>query len=481
MMLNKWVLRLSIPLIVWFAIYYQSLGNMINVWNNSNTYEHCYLIIPICVWLLWQKKEYLAAIPLSAAKLPAVLLIFPCILWVVGQAASIAFFEHLAAVVSLQLIIWALIGHQQAKNNRFIICYLIFLVPFGEELIPFLQQITADISIVLLRLFGVPVFREGLYISVPRGQFEVAEACSGIRFLIASLALGTLFAHVFFQKHGKFRLFIVFSFVFPIIANGLRVFGIIMIGNFIDMKYASGIDHLVYGWFFFSLVTICSFFIAYWLRDNIITTNNNTIHMEQKSNTAVSLSGVNSIIVAIAIVSFSWSYLISQPLPDTAERPPIPLPDHYQPITDSNWTIHFPQANQTLLARAKDGNSEYYVAQYFQHSSDAEIISSRNKFYSEDNWTLSHKRTIQLNDHQANEIQLVNHRGTYFTIIYWYRVNNRYEINPIKIKLLELYYRLSRQPIVSQLTAFSSTNLDSNSLIQAISQLSSPQHLASQQ
>ncbi|MCA2017122.1 exosortase A [Vibrio tritonius] len=470
-MIKKGILRFGLPLMAWGALFYPSLANMVGVWGQSKTYEHCYLIIPICIWLLWQKKDQLHQVSITTARLPAILLIFPLTLWVIGKVTNIAFFEHVAAITSLQLIIWSLIGTPATKNTLFVLCYLWFLIPFGEELVPFLQQITSDMSVFLIRLFGVPIYREGFYLTVPRGQFEVAEACSGIRFLIASLALGTLFSHVFFQKQWKFWSFVIFSFIFPIIANGLRVFGIIMIGNFIDMKYASGVDHLVYGWLFFSFITVCTFFIAYAMRDKALTTPPPTaVDTPTTPLQSRHVAQVHGIIILLIVIAYGWASVSAKTVVPDAVVVPAILPNNFHLISESPWKIHFPHADHTVMAIANNGTSEYFTAQYFKGRENAELISSINKFYSEDNWTLSQKRTVAVNQHEAQELSLVNTRGQYRTVIFWYRINQHYSANPLKIKLWELYYRLSRRPVISELEAFSSVYLNADDLNQSIAQ-----------
>ena len=470
-MIKKGILRFGLPLMAWGVLFYPSLANMVGVWGQSKTYEHCYLIIPICIWLLWQKKDQLHQVSIATARLPAILLIFPLTLWVIGKATNIAFFEHVAAITSLQLIIWSLIGTPATKNTLFVLCYLLFLIPFGEELVPFLQQITADMSVFLIRLFGVPIYREGFYLTVPRGQFEVAEACSGIRFLIASLALGTLFSHVFFQKQWKFWSFVIFSFIFPIIANGLRVFGIIMIGNFIDMKYASGVDHLVYGWLFFSFITVCTFFIAYTMRDKVLTTlPPTTVETPTVPSQSRHVAQVHGVIILFIVIAYGWASVSTKPVVPDAVVVPTLLPNNFRVISESPWKIHFPHADQTIMAIANNGASEYFTAQYFKGKENAELISSSNKFYSEDLWTLSQKRTITVNQHPAQQLSLVNSLGQYRTIVFWYRINQHYSANPLKIKLWELYYRLSRRPVISELEAFSSVYLNADDLNQSIAQ-----------
>ena len=82
----------------------------------------------------------------------------------------------------------------------------------------------------------------------------MVEACSGIRYLIASMTLGTLYAYLNYDSTQRRLLFIALSAIVPIVANGLRAFLIVMIGHHSDMKLATGVDHLVYGWLFFGVV-----------------------------------------------------------------------------------------------------------------------------------------------------------------------------------------------------------------------------------
>ncbi len=106
----------------------------------------------------------------------------------------------------------------------------------------------------MVRLSGIPVYREGLFFMLPTGNWSVVEACSGIRYLIASITLGCLYAYVTYTKLWKRAIFIALSIIVPIIANGLRAYMIVMLGHLSDMTVATGVDHLVYGWLFFGVV-----------------------------------------------------------------------------------------------------------------------------------------------------------------------------------------------------------------------------------
>ncbi|MCE0493264.1 exosortase A [Vibrio salinus] len=461
-MLSMLLLRFTLPFAAWLVFFHKSLINMIGVWEHSKTYEHCYLIIPISIWLVWQERQKAKDASVTISWIPVALLILPCILWIIGHTANIAFFEHIATITSLQLIIWAMIGTKAAKAYYFPILYLTFCIPFGEELIPFLQNITAEISVSLVQLSGIPIYREGMYLTLPNGQFEIAEACSGIRFLISSIALGTLFSFIFFKKWWKFFLFIIFSSTFPIIANGIRAYGIIMIGNFSNMKYATGADHLIYGWFFFSLVIIFMFFIAYYFQDeereaiNITTTSQKSaikIHSQLK---------VSICIIVIFSIFTAWSKSIYY---STFQiNKPIALSPQLKQIPSSKWDISFPDADQTILASSSDHSVQFFSARYYLGEKHGELISSRNHLYNKEEWSLDDTSTLKISNKEASEISLKNAKGDTKRIIYWYCINNYCSSNDLKIKLLKSYKILLKKQAYADIIAISSTVLSSNRL-----------------
>ena len=124
----------------------------------------------------------------------------------------------------------------------------------GDELVPALQMITAEITIALTHASGVPALIEGVFIDTPAGLFEVAEACSGVKFLVAMVALGALVAHVCYRSWWRRAAFMLAAVTLPILANGVRAWGTIYIAQSQGLEFAAGFDHVFYGWIFFALV-----------------------------------------------------------------------------------------------------------------------------------------------------------------------------------------------------------------------------------
>lgn len=222
-------------------------------WTNT-TFGHCLFIAPVVAWLVWQRREDLPVVR-PEAWWPGLLVIGAGgFAWLLGDAAGVALFRHLGLVVMLQGAVVALLGPNAVRALLFPLAYMIFLVPFGDALEKPLQDLTVAIMVPLLDLFGVPAHVDGVLITTPNGYFEVAEACSGSKFVIAMIAYGALVANVCYVSWTRRAAFMVVALVVPMLANGLRAFGTVYAAYLTSPEAATGYDHIVYGWFFFGAV-----------------------------------------------------------------------------------------------------------------------------------------------------------------------------------------------------------------------------------
>jgi EpsI family protein len=106
------------------------------------------------------------------------------------------------------------------------------------------------------------VFREGLMFVIPTGQWSVVEACSGVRYLIASFMVGTLYAYLMYTSTLRRLVFMGVSLLMPLVANWVRAYMIVMLGHLSNNQLATGVDHLIYGWLFFGLVIFLLFAVG---------------------------------------------------------------------------------------------------------------------------------------------------------------------------------------------------------------------------
>ena len=251
---DRAALRLGAVWLLLIALFARDWVDMAGQWWNASTYSHVLLIPPILAWLVWQRLPDLRRLE-PVAWWPALLPVgLAVLLWVLGAFAGFNLFRQAGAVALLPASALLLLGPRMAWALAFPLAYMAFLVPFGEELVPLLQTVTAHLTIALTRLSGIPAAINGIFIDTPAGLFKVAEACSGVKFLIAMVALGTLAAHLGFRSWRRRAAFMAFAVTVPILANGVRAWATIQAAQWVGAERATGFDHIIYGWVFFGLV-----------------------------------------------------------------------------------------------------------------------------------------------------------------------------------------------------------------------------------
>jgi exosortase A len=246
-------------------LFHETLWSMIALWARSQTFAHGFVIVPISAWLIWRQRDRLAQLPLHPNYTALLLLAFLGAAWLLAAAANVQVVMQYAVTAMIPAAVLVMCGRAVAQAIAFPLAYLLLAVPFGEIFIAPLIDFTANFTVGALQLSGIPVFREGNQFSIPSGNWSVVEACSGLRYVIASFALGTLYAYLNYQGWMRRLIFIVASMVVPILANGMRAYLIVMLGHWSGMQLAVGFDHLIYGWAFFGLVCLLLFWIgSFW-------------------------------------------------------------------------------------------------------------------------------------------------------------------------------------------------------------------------
>jgi exosortase A len=340
------------------------LAAMAGQWWDSSTYNHVLLIPLILGWLVamrWPRLSMLTPTPWRGG---LVLFVLTALGWVLGSMAELAQVRELALVLMLQSAVAAVLGLRVAAGLLFPLGYMLFLVPAGDELIPLLQTITARITTVLLALAHIPAKIDGVFIATPAGYFKVAEACSGVKFLIAMMAYGTLVAHVCFRNPKRRALFMLACLVTPVLANGVRAWGTIAIAQAVGIQFAAGFDHVFYGWIFFALV-MGLVMAAGWrwfdraVDDPMIDAGalERSPQLEQWSGRILGPHAALGAMGAILIVALSWTSLAAGATANVPRQIDLPQVSGWRRVAYSPrypWSPLFTGADHRLLGRYAD-------------------------------------------------------------------------------------------------------------------------------
>ena len=228
----------------------------VRVWMGSTAYNHCFLILPLIGYLLWERRAVFRVVSPRPVLWPLAALPLLSAGWLLCAVIDLNEGRQLLVTAMFVVTILSVLGPQATRALLAPVLFLFFLVPTGEFLVPWLQRVTADIAVYGLQLFHIPVYSDGTMIEIPEGRFEIAEACAGLRFLIASIVFGCFFAVLMYRSYWRRLLFIALSLSVPIGANGLRALGIIALAHLEGSATAVEADHVLYGWLFFSLVIL---------------------------------------------------------------------------------------------------------------------------------------------------------------------------------------------------------------------------------
>ena len=381
--LPLWLTALALCALL--AIFWPTFVSIAAIWERSETFAHGYIIFPISAYLIWQRRAELLAVDYRPDWRAALLLPALGSGWLLAHAGGVQVIEQYAAVASIPLIVWGMLGWRAVRTILFPLAFLLLAVPFGEFLIPPLMNFTADFVVTALQITGMPVYREGTFFTIPSGQWSVVEGCSGLRYLIASFTLGTLYAYLTYRSAKRRIIFSLLSILVPIIANGLRAYMIVMIAHLSDMQLALGVDHYIYGWVFFGLVMLLLFWIgAFWREDEAPET-------EKIASTApgraVERSAFIKAIALMIAVTLPWAlyahFLDARSAVKVEVAIPAPVPAkgwQAQTTPLADWKPHYLNASAEWLGTyTREGKTVgVYVAYYRTQHQGAELINSQN-------------------------------------------------------------------------------------------------------
>jgi len=246
---------------------FRTAGSIVSIWQRSNTFGHGFLIPPIVAWLIWRRRDEIRAVPIRPdfAWLGAIAILGFAWFW--GSLAGVMILEQFSFAFLIPATVGAVMGTAMLRALLFPLGFLLLGVPAGDAISGPLIEFTADFAVIGLQISGVPVNREGPYLTIPNAVWVVTDACSGFRYLMASLTLGCLYAYLQFRTWHYRLFFIALSLAVPVLANGIRAYLIVMIGYMSNMKLAVGVDHYIYGWVLFALFCLLLFWIGSRLRE----------------------------------------------------------------------------------------------------------------------------------------------------------------------------------------------------------------------
>jgi exosortase A len=376
--------------IVFLLFWYRhTVASLVEIWQRSDTYAHGFLVAPISGWLIWRVRDRLRDVPLAPSLLGLLAGVAAGFAWLLGELASVASVSEFALVGMVVALVWAVTGTAAASRIAFPLGFLFFSVPFGEFLFPWMMDRTADFVIGGLRLSGVPVYAEGRNLVIPSGNWAVVEGCSGVRYLIASVVVGSLYAYLTYRSLRRRLIFTAVAVVLPVFANWLRAYGIVMLAHLSGNRIAAGVDHLVYGWVFFGLVMFALFWIGgRWREDEDVPSEPKSTPLDAATAAAAMspLRGLAWTVVALAAV-LAWKPVLgvleAQGQHGAVTFSRLEARGPWRPAAERlpEWSPRYSGMQGELRAgwKAAEAPVGVYIAYYRDQKPGKELINSENR------------------------------------------------------------------------------------------------------
>ncbi len=448
-------------LLAYAVVFHTSLLRLAEVWAGDGTFQFAFLIPPISLFLVWERRHRLAGVPFAPSALGAATIFALSLLWMLGELAGVQQAQQIALVALPPAMVISVYGWQAARALLFPLAYLFFAVPWPvEHLITVLQHITAVFAVKILQLTGFTVYLDGVLIETPVSVWHVADACSGIKFFIAMVALSLLYAQMFFHSRRRRLIFVALAFIVPIVANGLRVYFTIVIGEVFGVQYATGTDHMIFGWQFFGTVLLL-YFLAGWPFREPPPPEPAPAPPAAAPPAAPVLRWTPALMLCLLagpIAAFSLVHAAPRPAP----APPLPerlgtwrLNAREQDVLGA----HFHRAARLSALRYADGTAPVYLVEADYPGPPRhgrKLFMAGNHWYDRALWQAQaeHDATLKLPSGQALVLReaVLNGPGQRLLAWYWYSVDGRPTTSVLQAKFWQLQRVLSLHPLDTRIT-----------------------------
>ena len=251
---------------------------------------------------------------------------------------------------------------------------------------------TVDALVAGLRATGIPVYQEGQQLVIPSGRWAVVAACSGVRYLMATFMVGSLFAYLNYSSTRKRLIFVAISLVLPVFANWVRAYIIVMLGHLSNNEIATGVDHIVYGWVFFGIVIMALFFIgARWADPDDSDAAADLAQRQAHARADAPVPGWRSMaMAAVALLVLLWPQWITGGDVGPAAAGPVQLELpatlgawRAEPLPVEDWTPFFPSATLERHMRYVGPQGQQvavHLSYYRGQHGEVKLVSSTNRF-----------------------------------------------------------------------------------------------------
>lgn len=265
--LPQWSLAAFFIAICLTIIFEDGLEHMVRWWSVEE-YSHGYLIPAVALFLLFQKLDRLLALDWIGAWHGVIAVLAGLLMFSLGELSALYVIVQYGFLLTLGGLGLAMVGWAGMRYLWLPLIYLMFMIPLPNfiyfNLSSELQLISSQIGVTITRLFGISVYLEGNVIDLGNYKLQVAEACSGLRYLFPLMSFGFLCAYLFKGAWWQRSLIFLSTIPITIFMNSFRIGVIGVLVNRWGTEQAEGFLHFFEGWVIF-MSCVAILFLEMWL------------------------------------------------------------------------------------------------------------------------------------------------------------------------------------------------------------------------
>jgi exosortase D (VPLPA-CTERM-specific) len=248
-------------------IFWIGFVSLAEAWSTPE-YSHGPLIPLISIYLfLREMRRMPMPDPVVRDRAPGlVVLVFGLLVALAGNLTRIPDIVTYGFIFWVGGVVLTIFGWERGKKHQLGVVHLIFMLPLPNfiylKLTIILQTISSEIGVWFVALMGVPVFLEGNVIDLGVYKLQVAEACSGLRYLFPILSFSYLFAILYRGPMWHKAVLLLAAVPLTVLMNSFRIGMIGVLVNSYGIEHAEGFLHYFEGWVIFGACIAILFLMA---------------------------------------------------------------------------------------------------------------------------------------------------------------------------------------------------------------------------
>lgn len=233
------------------GLYLRILIQLGESWVRDPNYSHGIFVPIFCAWVVWRERRRFAEAPVRPSNAGLAVIAGALGLLILGVFGAELFLSRTSLLFLIAGLLIYFRGWKFFRAALFPWAVLFLMIPlpaiiFNQIALP-LQFEASKLATGLLGLLGVPVLREGNIIQLPALTLDVVEACSGIRSLVSLITLAAFYGYLCEPRIWRRALLVAAAVPIAVFANGVRIMGSGLLGQYWSPDKAEGFFHMFSG------------------------------------------------------------------------------------------------------------------------------------------------------------------------------------------------------------------------------------------